>query len=126
MNYARLHLNINSLQLNHQQFFYFDSEDNLKTTNETWPELKTISPLEELGTKAVTMLLTIQFLVKEDKIIHISREIVSKKSRRIAKKSANLNEILHFLHERGYINFQYAGVYGRKQFITINPKIFIQ
>lgn len=124
MDYVRLYLNIDSLQLSHQHFFYFDNEGNLKTTNETWPTLQPIMASEELSTKAVTLLIIIQFLVKEDKMIHISRNSISKKSRHIAKKAENLNELLRFLCERGYISFQYAGVYGRKQFITLNPKIF--
>ncbi|RDV35226.1 hypothetical protein [Lysinibacillus capsici] len=125
MNHVRLTFDVQSLQLNHQHFFYLDADDNLKTTEEVWPELQQIHQSEELCVKANTLLLIMQFLVKEEEVIHISRESVSKKSRRIAKKAANLNELLRYLNKKGYISFQYAGVSGRKQFITINPKIFM-
>lgn len=126
MNHARLILDVSSLHLNHQHFFYFDTEDNLKTTIEVWPTPQPIHYSDKLSEKAITLLLIMQFLVKEAEMIHISRASVSKKSRRIANKAANLNELLRFLNEKGYISFQYAGVFGRKQFITINPKVFIQ
>lgn len=124
MDYVRVHLNIDLLQLNHQQFFYFDNEDNLKTTNETWPMLQPFFSGEKLSGKAIELLLIMQFLAREEKMIHISRESVSKKSRCIAKKADRLNELLRFLNAKGYISFQYAGVFGRKQFITLNPLIF--
>lgn len=124
MKYVQLTFDTLFLQFNHQQFFYFDNKGSLKTTEEFWPELQPINQIEELYLKANTLLLVMQYLVKEESIIHISRESVSKKSRSIAKKAANLNELLRFLNEKGYISFQYAGVYGRKQFITLNPKIF--
>lgn len=126
MNYARLILDVSSLHLNHQHFFYLDAGNGLKTTIESWPTLQPLYDFEELSSKATVFLLIMQFLVKEAGIIHISRGDVSKKSRRIAKKAANLNELLRYLNKKGYISFQYGGISGRKQFITINPKVFIQ
>lgn len=126
MNQARLILDINSLHLNHQHFFYLDTEHDLKTTIEAWPTPQPIHYSDELSEKAITLLLIMQFLVKKTETIHVSRESVSKQSRRIAKNAASLNELLRYLNEKGHISFQYAGVYGRKQFITINPKVFIQ
>lgn len=98
----------------------------IKATEKNWPTLKEIHLSEELSKKANTLLLIMQFLIKEAEMIYISRESVSKKSRRIVKKAANLNELLSYLTEKGYISFQYAGVSGRKQFIPINPKVFMK
>lgn len=126
MDYALLILNATSFRLSHQHFFYFDNEQKLQTTNDSWPTLQPFFPEEALSGKAIELLLIMQFLAREDKMIHISRESVSKKSRRIVKKVSNLNKLLRYLNEKGYISFQYAGAYGRKQFITLNPQIFIQ
>lgn len=123
MGCVQLTFNTLFLQVNHQQFFHFDKEGNFKVSEDVWPELQSIAETEELCLKANTLLLIMQFLVNEENNIHIARNSVSKKSRSIAKKAANLNELLRFLNEKGYISFQYAGVYGRKQFITLNPKI---
>lgn len=126
MNYPLLIFNTTSLRLSHQHFFYFDNEHKLQTTMDSWPSLQPFFPEEKLSGKAIELLLVMQFLARKEKTIHISRESLSQKSRRIVKKATNLNELLRFLNKKGYISFQYAGVFGRKQFITLNPQIFIQ
>lgn len=124
MNNALLIINTTSLRMSHQHFFYFDNEQNLHTTIDSWPTLQPFLSKEKLSGKAIELLLVIQFLVREENTIQISRESVSKKARRIAKRAAHLNELFYLLHEKGYLSFQYGGVKGRKQFIILNPQFF--
>lgn len=125
MNNTLLIFNATSLCMSHQHFFYFDNEQKLQTTSDSWPTLQPFFQEEELSDKAIGLLLVMQFLAREEKMIVVSRESVYKNSRHITKKAANLNKLLCFLQEEGYLDLQYAGVSGRKQFITLNPQIFL-
>jgi len=125
MNSVRIKLSLNSLQLNHQQFYYFDEKGNLKTTLDDWPNLEPLFSSEELHLKALRFLPIMQYLVKETKVLQISRNTLNKKTRSIVKNAAKFDEVLTYLHSKKYINYQYGGVHGRKQFNTLNPKIFL-
>lgn len=120
MNYKLSKLNGYPILLNHQHFIYFDDEQELKTTIDSWPALQVLS------FEAHELLSIMRDIALEEGMSTISRNSVSKKAQGIAKDSAHLNELLYFLRSKGYLNFQKGGVYGHKQFIALNPDIFIQ
>lgn len=116
---------LNSIDISHQHFFYYDEENNLKTTMEDWPKLQPLSTLNNANHTAINLLLIIKLLVQEEKVLQISRSIVFKKSQHIIKNAKSLNSLLFCLYELSYIHFQIGGKYGRKQFITLNTKVFL-
>lgn len=125
MKKKQLKLNINSIDLTHQHFFYFDEDNSLKTTIETWPNLKPITTLNNVNHKAFKLLLIIESLVSEKKVLQISRSTIFRKSQYLVKNATNLNKLLYFLSENGYIHFQSSDKYGRNQLIALNPKVFL-
>lgn len=116
---------LNSIDISHQHFFYYDEESNLKTTMEAWPKLQPLPTRKNENHLAIDLLLIIKLLVIEEKTLQISRSILLKRSQHIVKNAKNLNSILLLLYELGYIHFQIGGKYGQKQFITLNPKVFL-
>ncbi|MBK3497174.1 hypothetical protein JFL43_20550 [Viridibacillus sp. YIM B01967] len=124
MNYKSSKVKGHPILLNHQQFIYFDSEQELKTSVDSWPALQRFSRGEFLSSNARKLFSIMRDIALEEGINTISRNSISKKSQGIAKKSAHLTELLNFLYNKGYLSFQRGGVYGHKKFITLNPCFF--
>ena len=118
MNREQLLFEALSLDYNYQHFFYLDDEGNLKTTMEGWPEQKNFSRHEPLSAAGFHLLLRLMNLVSNQKNIKCTRGAVYNAALQVTKSAAVLDQLLQYLHEKGYVTFQ---VEGRQRYIILNP-----
>ena len=112
----------------HLSFFYINCNNKLCISETDWIDpidLKKCCPLDSSGKIEIQAKLLLDKIIKVAEItdnITLSKQVIYKKTKSVFSSVDQLNKVLAYLSELGYIYLTSGGVSGRMRLILLNPK----